>query len=159
MKGNVGNGCSMLAGHQPHTQTTRRPLRPSCPPPLRFLLVTNPHIRKVYNAYYHAFEVLRAHPPVTTLTENTAFCALLRRLVDEHGAVGSQGAWPGGVWPAGGEGRGCSASRDAGTSMHAHISFPHIASGCLAPPLHVRHVLPPSSSPRPHAGCAGGGVA
>lgn len=30
----------------------------ACP---RYLVVTNPHIKRVYNAYYHAFEVWRTH--------------------------------------------------------------------------------------------------
>lgn len=54
-------------------------------PPLRYIVVTNPHIKRVYNAYYHAFEVLRKHPRVTDLASNREFCSLLRRLVDEHG--------------------------------------------------------------------------
>lgn len=52
---------------------------------LPYLVVTNPHIKRVYNAYYHAFETLRATPEVSTLADNAAFCTLLRRLVDEHG--------------------------------------------------------------------------
>jgi len=47
--------------------------------------VTNPHIQRVYQSYFHAFEVLRVYRPVKTLADNTEFCALLRRLVDEHG--------------------------------------------------------------------------
>jgi [3-methyl-2-oxobutanoate dehydrogenase (acetyl-transferring)] kinase len=53
----------------------------------RYLVVTNPHIKRVYNAYYHAFETLRQYPTVKTLADNTAFCILLRRLVDEHGML------------------------------------------------------------------------
>lgn len=35
-------------------------------------------------AYAHAFDVLRAFPIPRTLEDNARFCALLRRLVDEH---------------------------------------------------------------------------
>jgi [3-methyl-2-oxobutanoate dehydrogenase (acetyl-transferring)] kinase len=50
-------------------------------------VVSNPHIKRVYNAYFHAFETLRAYPPVSSVADNAAFCILLRRLVDEHGAL------------------------------------------------------------------------
>lgn len=49
-------------------------------------MVTNPHIQRVYMGYFHAFETLRGARPVQSLADNTEFCALLRRLVDEHGA-------------------------------------------------------------------------
>lgn len=51
---------------------------------LPHLVVTNPHIQRVYMGYFHAFETLRAARPVTSLADNTEFCGLLRRLVDEH---------------------------------------------------------------------------
>eukprot|EP00878_Enallax_costatus_P015017 GHUV01015724.1.p1 GENE.GHUV01015724.1~~GHUV01015724.1.p1 ORF type:complete len:495 (+),score=95.37 GHUV01015724.1:1927-3411(+) len=54
---------------------------------LPHLVVTNPHIKRVYNAYYHAFDTLRATPEVKTMSDNVAFCTLLRRLVDEHGPL------------------------------------------------------------------------
>lgn len=47
--------------------------------------VTNPHIKRVYCAYHHSFNMLRGVPPIATWEENTEFSALLRRLVDEHG--------------------------------------------------------------------------
>jgi hypothetical protein len=50
-------------------------------------VVSNPHIKRVYNAYFHAFETLRVYPPVKSVADNAAFCTLLRRLVDEHGRV------------------------------------------------------------------------
>lgn len=52
-------------------------------------MVTNPHIKHVYTAYYNAFETLRTWPRVASLEDNHAFASLLRRLVDEHG--GGQG--------------------------------------------------------------------
>ncbi|KAF6261335.1 alpha-ketoacid dehydrogenase kinase [Scenedesmus sp. NREL 46B-D3] len=54
---------------------------------LPHLVVSNPHIKRVYNAYFHAFETLRAYPPVKSVADNAAFCTLLRRLVDEHGPL------------------------------------------------------------------------
>jgi Mitochondrial branched-chain alpha-ketoacid dehydrogenase kinase len=53
----------------------------------RHLVVTNPHIKRVYTSYYHAFETLRIQPLVRTLEDNERFCILLRRLVDEHGVL------------------------------------------------------------------------
>jgi hypothetical protein len=50
-------------------------------------VVSNPHIKRVYNAYFHAFETLRVYPPVKSVADNAAFCTLLRRLVDEHGEL------------------------------------------------------------------------
>jgi [3-methyl-2-oxobutanoate dehydrogenase (acetyl-transferring)] kinase len=51
---------------------------------LPHVVVSNPHVQRVYHAYAHAFDVLRALPPPSTLEGNARFCALLRRLVDEH---------------------------------------------------------------------------
>lgn len=50
---------------------------------LPFIVVNNPHIKRVYNAYFHAFEMLRQQQ-VDSLEDNTEFLVLLRRLVDEH---------------------------------------------------------------------------
>jgi hypothetical protein len=61
---------------------------PSPHPPPSHLVVSNPHIQRVYMSYFHAFETLRVYPPVTSLAGNNDFCALLRRLVDEHGEGG-----------------------------------------------------------------------
>ncbi|KAI8475177.1 MAG: pyruvate dehydrogenase kinase [Monoraphidium minutum] len=51
---------------------------------LPHIVVSNPHVMRVYRGYFHAFETLRQLPPVTTPKDNAAFCILLRRLVDEH---------------------------------------------------------------------------
>lgn len=51
---------------------------------LPFIVVSNPHVRAVYDAYRHAFDTLVALPPVTTPAANADFTDLLRRLVDEH---------------------------------------------------------------------------
>mmetsp|Transcript_913 Transcript_913/g.2443 ORF Transcript_913/g.2443 Transcript_913/m.2443 type:complete len:544 (-) Transcript_913:136-1767(-) len=51
---------------------------------LPHIVVTNPHIRRVYECYYNSFNALRSVPPVHTLPENAAFCALLRTHMDEH---------------------------------------------------------------------------
>ncbi|MEW5297067.1 MAG: hypothetical protein WDW36_000299 [Sanguina aurantia] len=49
---------------------------------LPFIVVTNPHIKKVYNSYITSFETIRSFPLVTTLEENNAFCAVLRQQLD-----------------------------------------------------------------------------
>ena len=48
---------------------------------LPHIVVTNPHIRRVYNAYHHAFDTLRQMPEVKYTSERclTLSC-LLRRL-------------------------------------------------------------------------------
>ena len=52
---------------------------------LPYIVVTNPHIKKVYDSYQHAFETLHNLPPVKTVEQNAEFTILLKRLVDEHG--------------------------------------------------------------------------
>lgn len=52
---------------------------------LPYIVVTNPHIKKVYDSYQHAFETLHNLPKVETVEQNAAFTVLLKRLVDEHG--------------------------------------------------------------------------
>ncbi|KAK9815106.1 hypothetical protein WJX73_007689 [Symbiochloris irregularis] len=51
---------------------------------LPHIVVTNPHIKLVYDSYYHAFATLRDMAPVTGFEDNAALDALLRRLLDEH---------------------------------------------------------------------------
>ncbi|RMZ55502.1 hypothetical protein APUTEX25_000085, partial [Auxenochlorella protothecoides] len=51
---------------------------------LPHLVVTNPHIHRVYTAYFHTLQTLLAVPPVTSLAQNEEFTALLKRLVDDH---------------------------------------------------------------------------
>lgn len=52
---------------------------------LPHIVVTNPHIRKVYDSYQHAFDTLHNLSPVKTVEQNAEFTVLLKRLVDEHG--------------------------------------------------------------------------
>lgn len=52
---------------------------------LPYIVVTNPHIKKVYDSYHHAFDTLHQMPPVQTIEQNADFTVLLKRLVDEHG--------------------------------------------------------------------------
>ena len=40
---------------------------------------------QVYDAYYHAFTVLRDMQPVTCFEGNSELDTVLRRLLDEHG--------------------------------------------------------------------------
>ncbi|PNW81573.1 hypothetical protein CHLRE_06g252300v5 [Chlamydomonas reinhardtii] len=51
---------------------------------LPYIVVTNPHIKKVYNQYYISFETLRRVPTIRTLEENQDFCQLLRQHLDSH---------------------------------------------------------------------------
>ncbi|PSC73841.1 pyruvate dehydrogenase kinase [Micractinium conductrix] len=51
---------------------------------LPYIVVSNPNIKKVYNAYYHGFATLKSLAPVTSMQQNEVFVGLLRRLVDEH---------------------------------------------------------------------------
>lgn len=50
---------------------------------LPYVVVTNPHVLKVYKAYLHAFNTLRRQERVTQET-NEMFTALLKKMVDEH---------------------------------------------------------------------------
>ncbi len=52
---------------------------------LPYIVVTNPHIKRVYDSYQHAFETLHNLPQVKTVEQNVEFTVLLKRLVDEHG--------------------------------------------------------------------------
>eukprot|EP00891_Asterochloris_glomerata_P004487 jgi/Astpho2/4487/e_gw1.00067.401.1_t len=51
---------------------------------LPHLVVINPHIKKVYDAYSHAFDTLHSMAPVQTMEQNAEFTVLLKRLVDDH---------------------------------------------------------------------------
>lgn len=51
---------------------------------LPFIVVTNPHIKQVYESYWHAFNTLRNYPIPVDIASNKQFSSLLRRLVDEH---------------------------------------------------------------------------
>jgi len=53
---------------------------------LPYIVVTNPHIKKVYDAYYSAFHTLRKER-VRNINENAQFVSLLKRLVGEHGPL------------------------------------------------------------------------
>lgn len=54
---------------------------------LPYIVVTNPHIKRVYLAYYHAFTTLIKHPPVRTHQDNVVFSQLLKELVEGHGVL------------------------------------------------------------------------
>ncbi|KXZ53308.1 hypothetical protein GPECTOR_7g1202 [Gonium pectorale] len=51
---------------------------------LPYIVVTNPHIKKVYNQYYVSFETLRRLPTVKSLEDNADFSQLLRQHLDQH---------------------------------------------------------------------------
>ncbi|GAQ83948.1 mitochondrial pyruvate dehydrogenase kinase [Klebsormidium nitens] len=54
---------------------------------LPYIVVTNPHIKRVYDAYHRAFLVLKDFPEVTSMEQNQYLTALLTKLVDEHGPL------------------------------------------------------------------------
>lgn len=51
---------------------------------LPFAVVSNPHLCKVYEMYYTAFDRFRKFPKVKTLEDNDRFCALLNELLNDH---------------------------------------------------------------------------
>ncbi|KAL6764791.1 pyruvate dehydrogenase kinase-like protein [Haematococcus lacustris] len=51
---------------------------------LPYIVVTNPHIKLVYDSYHSAFQQLRTLPPVRTLQDNERFCGLLAQQLDMH---------------------------------------------------------------------------
>ena len=59
---------------------------------LPYIVVTNPHIKRVYDSYQHAFETLHNLPQVKTVEQNAKFTVLLKRLVDEHGQPPTSGS-------------------------------------------------------------------
>lgn len=58
---------------------------------LPHLVVSNPHIRHVYGAYFQTLERLRALPEVRTLQDNERFTQLLRQLMDDNGTSTNEG--------------------------------------------------------------------
>ncbi|KAG0280600.1 hypothetical protein BGZ96_001508 [Linnemannia gamsii] len=51
---------------------------------LPFIVGTNPHIERVYDLYWQAFERLRLVPEIKTMEENDRFCELVKELLDDH---------------------------------------------------------------------------
>lgn len=51
---------------------------------LPYSVVSNPHLRRVYEMYYEAFESFRKFPKIKTLEDNDRFCVLLNELLNEH---------------------------------------------------------------------------
>ncbi|KAF9081821.1 hypothetical protein BGX23_000411 [Mortierella sp. AD031] len=51
---------------------------------LPFIVGTNPHIERVYDLYWQAFEQLRTVPEIKTLKENDRFCELIKDLLNDH---------------------------------------------------------------------------
>lgn len=54
---------------------------------LPFSVVSNPHICKVYEMYYQAFDKFRRVPRIDSLEKNEKFCTLLNSLLAEHLSV------------------------------------------------------------------------
>ena len=51
---------------------------------LPYIVVINPHIKRVYDAYYHAFVELIKEPPVDTVQRNRDFSAKVKLLIEQH---------------------------------------------------------------------------
>lgn len=51
---------------------------------LPFAVVSNPHLCRVYEMYYTAFNKFRKFPRIKTLEDNDRFCLLLSDLLNEH---------------------------------------------------------------------------
>mmetsp|Transcript_19272 Transcript_19272/g.34834 ORF Transcript_19272/g.34834 Transcript_19272/m.34834 type:complete len:588 (-) Transcript_19272:185-1948(-) len=51
---------------------------------LPYIVVTNPHIKRVYNQYYVSFETLRRFPAIKDKQGNQEFTQLLRQHLDQH---------------------------------------------------------------------------
>jgi [3-methyl-2-oxobutanoate dehydrogenase (acetyl-transferring)] kinase len=51
---------------------------------LPYIVAINPNIKRVYEAYYSAFQTLRNFPEIKDSSSNADFTQLLKRLVDEH---------------------------------------------------------------------------
>ncbi|CAG8502829.1 9788_t:CDS:1, partial [Acaulospora morrowiae] len=51
---------------------------------LPFIVGTNPHIAKVYDLYWTAFETFIKFPPIKTMADNDEFCKVLKTLLKDH---------------------------------------------------------------------------
>ena len=51
---------------------------------LPYAVVTNSHMSHVYEAYYSAFEAFRKARPVKDVRGNEEYCALVKRLLEDH---------------------------------------------------------------------------
>ncbi|EPQ59265.1 alpha-ketoacid dehydrogenase kinase [Gloeophyllum trabeum ATCC 11539] len=54
---------------------------------LPYVVVTQEGVARVYELYWSAFEKFRRYPEIKTLSDNEAFCAFLRDILEEHAAV------------------------------------------------------------------------
>lgn len=51
---------------------------------LPYVVVTNPHIKDVYNLYYNAFDTFRKTKEVKTLEDNDKLCELIEKNLKGH---------------------------------------------------------------------------
>lgn len=54
---------------------------------LPYVVVQNPHIKHVYDAYFNAFDQYRRVAPIKTVAENDSFCELIKKTLTEHSTV------------------------------------------------------------------------
>ncbi|CAG8539055.1 15827_t:CDS:1, partial [Acaulospora colombiana] len=87
---------------------------------LPFIVGTNPHISRVYDLYWSAFETLTKFPPIKNMEENDEFCKLLKTLLKEHLVVIPQLAI--GIMECGGHLTGGQVDRFMNTMLRSRIS-------------------------------------
>lgn len=51
---------------------------------LPYVVVSNPHIKTVYDLYYDAFDSFRKVREIKTLEDNDVLCAIIRKMLKEH---------------------------------------------------------------------------
>lgn len=54
---------------------------------LPYVVVANPHLAHVYEAYLRAFERFRRVPEIRTLEDNEKYCQVLTETLKEHATV------------------------------------------------------------------------
>lgn len=54
---------------------------------LPYIVITNPHMKHVYDLYHKGFDMLRRFPEVKTVEENDQLCKAVRKSLDEHLSV------------------------------------------------------------------------
>ncbi|RUS13404.1 hypothetical protein BC937DRAFT_95381 [Endogone sp. FLAS-F59071] len=51
---------------------------------LPFIVGTNPHIERVYDLYWQAFDRFRRFPQIETMEDNDRFCEMVRGILEQH---------------------------------------------------------------------------
>ena len=51
---------------------------------LPYVVVTNPHISRVYDIYYRAFDTFRRVPEIRNVEDNDRYCKIIGKTLREH---------------------------------------------------------------------------